>query len=123
MRAPLIAFVLIAAAGASVASAQAPAQPTAPAEAPAADPALLLFYPGSYVTDGPVVTIAMGADGQLTARVGDSQALPMRLVAPDEFAVDQAKARVVFQRENGRVNSVTVHHRGRELQGRRHTGK
>jgi CubicO group peptidase (beta-lactamase class C family) len=92
-----------------------------PPEAPpaAVSRAVLESYVGRYQTMGPVVDIAMGADGVLTVQLTGQPAIPLRAASDTEFTVQSVGARIVFHSENGRPNRLVIHQGGRELEGRR----
>ena len=80
---------------------------------------VLRSYVGTYATDaGPKAVVAMGADGWLTIQL-NSPPLQMRPVSQTEFMVDEARSRVVFHPENGKVNRFTIKRGARELTGTR----
>ncbi|TFI59350.1 serine hydrolase [Sphingomonas parva] len=81
-------------------------------------PSALRSYAGTYATEGPVVTIAF-ENGQLTLQLPDGPTLPMRAVAEDAFMIDRARSRLVFHRQNGAIDRVTIQHGARVLNGRR----
>ncbi|HEX8444473.1 MAG TPA: serine hydrolase domain-containing protein [Allosphingosinicella sp.] len=81
--------------------------------------AVLQSYVGTYATEGPVVTVALAENGSLTIAPAGQPPLPMRPVSETEFRVDAAGFRVVFHREEGDVNHLTLHRGARELHGRR----
>jgi hypothetical protein len=90
--------------------------PVPPEAPPVAVPReTLASYVGRYATGGPVVTIALGADGRLTAQMGEQRPVVLRPTSQTEFEVEGVAARVVFHRENGAVTRLVIHQNGREL--------
>ena len=91
-----------------------------PADAQVTIPAAVLqSYVGTYSTDaGPKATVEMGKDGWLTIQL-NSPPLTMRPVSLTEFMVDEAKSRVIFHPENGKVSRFTIKRGARELTGTR----
>ncbi|WP_182466831.1 serine hydrolase domain-containing protein [Sphingomonas gilva] len=93
---------------------------TGPAPAAlAVSPEVLQDYVGSYATEGPVVTVALNADGGLTIAPAGQNPLAMRAVSETEFRIEGGMMRVVFHRENDEVNRLTIYRGARELHGRR----
>ncbi|HEX8644545.1 MAG TPA: serine hydrolase domain-containing protein [Allosphingosinicella sp.] len=92
-----------------------------PPEAPpvVVPPEVLRTYVGTYTTEGPEVTIALGADGRLTVQLSGQPALGMRALSQTEFQVDRVGARIVFHVEGGAATRLVIHQGGRELEGRR----
>ena len=82
-------------------------------------PEVLRSYAGTYATEGPVLTIALAADGRLTVAPAGQEAFPMRPVSPTEFRVEGAPMRIVFHPENGAVDRLTLNRGPRELHGTR----
>jgi hypothetical protein len=96
---------------------------TGPVPPPVTVPAgVLQSYAGTYKTEGPTVTVALGRDGWLTIALSGQTPLPMRPLSQTEFSVDAGGYRAVFHAENGRVDRVTLHRGARELHGVR-TGR
>jgi hypothetical protein len=81
--------------------------------------AVLRSYAGRYATEGPVIVIALDAQGRLTMDGGAQGTLMLRPVSRTEFMVDQARMRVEFHPEGGRVDRLTVHRGARVLNGKR----
>ena len=91
-----------------------------PADAQVTVPAAVLqTYVGTFSTDaGPKAIVAMGTDGWLTIQL-NSPPLTMRPVSQTEFMVDEARSRVIFHPESGKVNRFTIKRGARELTGTR----
>jgi CubicO group peptidase (beta-lactamase class C family) len=81
--------------------------------------AVLQTYVGTYATEGPVVTVALAPKGALTIALSGQEPLAMRPVSEAEFRVDAAGFRVVFHKENGKVDRLTMYRGARELHGKR----
>jgi len=90
-----------------------PVPPEAPAVA--VPRATLALYAGRYATGGPVVAIALGADGGLTAQMGEQRPVRLRAISQTEFEVEGVPASIVFQREGTAVNRLVIRQNGREL--------
>lgn len=84
--------------------------------------AVLRSYTGRYATEGPVIVIALDAQGRLTMDGGPQGTLMLRPVSQTEFMVDQARMRVVFHPEGGRVGRLTIYRGPRVLNGKRTEG-
>lgn len=97
---------------------------TGPVPAPVAVPAdLLRSYLGTYQTETLLVTVAAGEQpGWLTLVPAGQPPQPLRPVSETEFRIDAGNMRVVFHRENGAVDRLTIHRGARVLTGRR-TGR
>jgi len=80
---------------------------------------VLRSYVGTYTTEQPVVTVAMGEDGWLTIAAAGQGPFPMRPVSDTEFRVDAAGFRVVFHPEGGTTDKLTMYRGARELHGTR----
>lgn len=78
---------------------------------------MLRSYLGTYKTEGPVVTVAMGANGWLTIAPPGEEGIPLRPVSDTEFRADAAGFRVVFHPENGKTDKLTMYRGARELRG------
>jgi CubicO group peptidase (beta-lactamase class C family) len=93
---------------------------TGPVPAPftvAAD--MLQSYLGTYATEGPVMTVAMGGNGWLTIAPPGEAGIPLRPVSDTEFRADAAGFRVVFHPEGGKTDRLTMYRGARELHGTR----
>ena len=93
---------------------------TGPVPAPftvAAD--VLRSYLGTYATEGPVVTVAIGENGWLIIAPPGEEGIPLRPVSDTEFRADAAGFRVVFHPENARTDRLTMYRGARELHGTR----
>jgi hypothetical protein len=80
---------------------------------------VLQTYVGTYATEGPVVTVALAENGTLTIAPAGQSPLFMRPVSETEFRVDAAGFRVVFHKEDGKVDRLTLYRGARELHGKR----
>jgi CubicO group peptidase (beta-lactamase class C family) len=76
---------------------------------------ILAAYVGRYATGGPVVAIVLGADGRLSAQMGEQRPVLLRPTSATEFEVEGVEARVVFHREGDRVVRLVIHQNGREI--------
>jgi CubicO group peptidase (beta-lactamase class C family) len=94
--------------------------PVPPEAPPVVVPAeVLRTYIGTYTTEGPEVTIALGEDGRLTVQLSGQPALGMRALSQTEFQVDRVGARIVFHVDGGIATRLVIYQGGRELEGRR----
>ena len=91
-----------------------------PVPAPfAVAPEVLASYVGTYATEQPVVTVALGENGWLTIAPAGQPGIALRPVSDTEFRADAAGFRVVFHPENGRTDKLTMYRGARELHGTR----
>lgn len=81
-------------------------------------PDVLQTYVGTYQTETVKMQVDLG-DGRLTIGPPGQPPQPMRPTAENEFRVDGGGFRVVFHREDGTVNRLTLHRGARELHGKR----
>lgn len=81
-------------------------------------PEILRSYVGLYQTDGPLIKIAYAESTGLTLQPNDGDPLPLRPTKVDEFVVDDANTRVVFNRSNGRITGIVLHRGAREMTGK-----
>ena len=84
-------------------------------------PAILSSYLGDYATEGPVMTVALGASGGLTIAPAGRDPMPLRAVSDTEFRIEGTPMRVVFERaaEGRPAERMTLHRGARELHGQR----
>jgi CubicO group peptidase (beta-lactamase class C family) len=82
-------------------------------------PAVLQTYVGTFQTETVAVTIALGKGGSLTLKPAGQDQMPLRPVSETEFRIDGTPMRLVFHKENGQVNRLTLYRGARELQGKR----
>ena len=82
-------------------------------------PDVLRSYVGTYATEQPVVTVALGEDGGLTISAAGQGPFPMRPISDTEFRVDAAGFRVVFHPQDGATDRLTMYRGARELHGTR----
>jgi hypothetical protein len=61
----------------------------------------------------------MAENGKLTIAPAGQSPLSMRPVSETEFRVDAAGFRVVFHKEGGKVDRLTLYRGARELHGKR----
>lgn len=80
-------------------------------------PAVLRSYVGTFKTEGPVLAVALHAEGQLVIGPAGQEPLPMRPVSETEFRIDGTPMRVVFHPENRQVIRLTMYRGARELHG------
>ncbi len=82
-------------------------------------PQVLQTYAVTYKTETVEVAITVSDNGGLTLTPAGQKSMPMRPVSATEFMVDEARSRVIFHSENGKVNRLSVRRGARELHGHR----
>lgn len=85
----------------------------------AVPPAVLATYVGRYQTEGPLIVVALDAQGGLVAGPPGQTPAPLRPTSATEFRIEDSPMRVVFHPENGRVDRLTLFRGARELHGQR----
>ena len=79
------------------------------------DLALLQQYPGVYALDQETRFTILLRDGKLWSRLTGQTFLPLFAKAKDQFFLKVVNAEIHFQREGGKITSLTLFQNGREM--------
>lgn len=80
---------------------------------------VLTSYVGTYATEGPVLNVAVTADGRLAIGPVGQPPAATRAISDVEFRIDGTPMGVVFHPEVGRTDRLTLYRGARELHGKR----
>lgn len=83
------------------------------------DEPLLQEYPGVYTLDQATRFTILLRDGKLWSRLTGQTFLPMFAKAKDQFFLKVVNAEIHFQREDGKITSLTLFQNGREMKAPR----